>query len=99
VDTAHTNVGFTVRHLVINQVRGKFNEFSGTILYDEKDITKSSLKGTIQVGSMDTDPPKRDKHLQGNYVCKHSGRKRRRWLSAGGEFNHARHVERNSRAV
>jgi polyisoprenoid-binding protein YceI len=64
VDTTHTNVGFTVRHLVINKVRGKFNEFSGTILYDEKDITKSSLKGTIQVGSIDTDHPKRDKHLR-----------------------------------
>lgn len=64
VDTAHTNVGFTVRHLVINKVRGKFNEFSGTITYDEKDITKSSLKGTIQVGSIDTDHPKRDKHLR-----------------------------------
>jgi polyisoprenoid-binding protein YceI len=64
VDTIHTNVGFTVRHLVINKVRGKFNEFSGTILYDEKDITKSSLKGTIQVDSIDTDHPKRDQHLR-----------------------------------
>jgi polyisoprenoid-binding protein YceI len=64
VDTTHTNVGFTVRHLVINKVRGKFNEFSGTILYDEKDITKSSLKGTIQVDSIDTDHPKRDQHLR-----------------------------------
>jgi polyisoprenoid-binding protein YceI len=64
VDTAHTNVGFTVRHLVINKVRGKFNVFSGTITYDENDITKSSLNGTIQVSSIDTDHPKRDQHLR-----------------------------------
>ena len=64
VDVAHTNVGFTVRHLVINKVRGKFNKFSGTITYDENDITKSSLKGSIQVSSIDTDHPKRDKHLR-----------------------------------
>ncbi|ETX06135.1 YceI family protein [Candidatus Entotheonella palauensis] len=64
VDRSHTTVGFTVRHLVINKVRGKFNEFSGTIVYDEKDITKSSLQGTIKTVSIDTDHEKRDKHLR-----------------------------------
>ncbi len=64
VDRSHTTVGFTVRHLVINKVRGKFNEFSGTIVYDEKDITKSSLQGTIKAASIDTDHEKRDKHLR-----------------------------------
>jgi polyisoprenoid-binding protein YceI len=63
-DPAHTLVGFTVRHLVINKVRGKFNEFSGTITYDEHDITRSSLQGTIKTASIDTDNPKRDKHLR-----------------------------------
>ncbi len=64
VDTVHTEVGFTVRHLVINKVRGKFTKFSGTIAYDEDDITKSAMQGTIQVASIDTDHPKRDKHLR-----------------------------------
>ena len=64
VDPTHTQVGFTVRHLVINKVRGKFNEFTGTITYDEKDVTKSSLNGTIKVASIDTDHAKRDKHLR-----------------------------------
>lgn len=63
-DTAHTLVGFTVRHLVITKVRGKFNEFVGTITYDEHDITKSALQGTIKTASIDTDNEKRDKHLR-----------------------------------
>ena len=64
VDKTHTLVGFTVRHLVINKVRGKFNDFTGTITYDEQDITKSALEGTIHVTSIDTDNAKRDKHLR-----------------------------------
>ncbi len=64
VDRIHTTVGFTVRHLVINKVRGKFNEFNGTIVYDEQDVTKSSLQGTINAASIDTDHDKRDKHLR-----------------------------------
>lgn len=63
-DTAHTLVGFTVRHLVITKVRGKFNEFVGTITYDENDVTKSSLHGTIKTVSIDTDDAKRDEHLR-----------------------------------
>ena len=63
-DTSHTLVGFTVRHLVISKVRGKFNDFTGTITYDEQDITKSALQGSIKVSSIDTDNEKRDKHLR-----------------------------------
>ena len=64
VDRAHTTVGFTVRHLVINKVRGKFNAFRATIIYDEKDVTAFSMQGTIQTASIDTDHEKRDKHLR-----------------------------------
>jgi polyisoprenoid-binding protein YceI len=63
-DTPHTLVGFTVRHLVITKVRGKFNAFVGTITYDENDITKSSMQGTIKTASIDTDDAKRDEHLR-----------------------------------
>ena len=63
-DPAHTSVGFTVRHLMIYKVRGKFNEYTGTIMYDEHDITKSSMHGTIQAASLDTDDEKRDKDLR-----------------------------------
>lgn len=65
IDPSHTSVGFTVRHLMIYKVQGKFNEYTGTIMYDENDITKSSLQGTIQVASLDTGDEKRDKDLRG----------------------------------
>jgi polyisoprenoid-binding protein YceI len=63
-DTDHTLVGFVVKHLVITNVRGKFNEFTGVIIFDEKDVTKSSMSGTIKVASIDTDNEKRDQHLR-----------------------------------
>lgn len=63
-DVAHTLVGFSARHFVITKVRGKFNDFSATITYDENDITKSSMTGTIKVASIDTDNEKRDDHLR-----------------------------------
>jgi polyisoprenoid-binding protein YceI len=64
-DPSHTTVSFTVRHLAIYKVRGKFNDFSGTIMYDEHDLTKSSMRGSINVASIDTDNEKRDNDLRG----------------------------------
>ena len=63
-DKTHSLVGFSARHLVIYKVRGKFHEFDATIMYDENDLTKSSLHGTIKAASLDTDHEKRDKHLR-----------------------------------
>ncbi|MDZ7344551.1 MAG: YceI family protein [candidate division KSB1 bacterium] len=64
IDPVHSNIGFTVRHMVIAKVSGGFKKFSGTILYDEKDITKSSVNVTINATSIDTDNERRDNHLR-----------------------------------
>lgn len=64
LDVSHTLVGFTTRHFVINKVRGKFNEFTGVIMFDDSDMSKSSLSGTIKTASIDTDNQKRDDHLR-----------------------------------
>lgn len=63
-DPSHTTVGFTARHFVITKVRGQFKEFTATIMYDEQDITKSSLQGSIKTASIDTGNQKRDDHLR-----------------------------------
>jgi polyisoprenoid-binding protein YceI len=63
-DVSHSLVGFSARHFVITKVRGKFNDFSATITYDEQDITRSSMSGTIKVASIDTDNERRDNHLR-----------------------------------
>ena len=64
IDPAHTQIGFSVRHLVINNVKGKFNEFSGTILYDGQDITQSSVSVTLKAASIDTGVEQRDADLR-----------------------------------
>ena len=64
IDPSHTRVGFMVRHLVISKVRGEFKDYDATITLDEQDTTQSSLEGTINVASLDTDHEKRDKHLR-----------------------------------
>ena len=64
VDPVHTSISFTVPHLVINRVHGQFGEFSGTILYDEQDPSKSSVEVIIQAASITTANADRDKHLR-----------------------------------
>ncbi len=64
IDPAHTSVGFSVQHLVISRINGTFPEVSGTIVYDEGDVTKSSVDVTIKAASIDTNVADRDKHLR-----------------------------------
>jgi len=63
IDTVHSNVGFTVRHLV-SKVRGEFTDFDGTIVADFNDLDASSVELTIQAASIDTKNEKRDAHLR-----------------------------------
>jgi len=63
IDASHTNIGFTIRHL-ISKVRGTFSALAGTIELDEKDLTRSSVEVEIDVASISTREPKRDDHLR-----------------------------------
>lgn len=65
IDPTHSSIEFSVRHLGINNVKGKFTKFSGTIWYNEADVTQSSASVTIDAASIDTAEPKRDEHLRG----------------------------------
>lgn len=64
IDPAHSIIGFAVRHLEINWVEGRFKDFEGTIHYDDKDVTKSTVEFTAKVESIDTGVAPRDKHLR-----------------------------------
>ena len=64
VDASHTSVGFKVKHLMISNVAGTFDKFSGTFSYDEKANTLTALTGTIEVASINTANAKRDNHLK-----------------------------------
>jgi polyisoprenoid-binding protein YceI len=64
IDGSHSHVGFSISHLVVSSVSGRFKDVSGKVLLDEADLTKSSVDLTIKIDSIDTDEPKRDEHLK-----------------------------------
>ncbi len=64
IDGAHSSVGFSVRHLVISQVRGQFRNVAGTLSLDEADPTRSTVSATIDAASIDTQVADRDAHLR-----------------------------------
>lgn len=63
-DSAHSHASFTVRHMVISNVRGEFGKLTGTVTLDEKDVTKSKVEATIDATTIDTREAKRDEHLK-----------------------------------
>lgn len=64
IDPAHSSAQFAVRHLTLSTVRGAFSKLSGTMVFDDKDITKSTVDVTIDVTTVDTREPDRDKDLR-----------------------------------
>ncbi len=64
IDSDHTSVNFTIRHLVISKVKGKFAKFVGSFDYDPKKLNSWKTSTTIQAESIDTGVAERDKHLR-----------------------------------
>ncbi len=64
VDPVHSNVAFKVKHMMISNVTGEFDTFSGSFQYDEKTKKLTSLNGKVDVNSINTDNVKRDGHLK-----------------------------------
>jgi polyisoprenoid-binding protein YceI len=64
IDPAHSAANFSVRHMLISTVHGRFSNVSGTIVFDEKDPSKSSVDAVIKADSINTDNDGRDKHLK-----------------------------------
>jgi polyisoprenoid-binding protein YceI len=63
IDPIHSEVGFSVRHMMVSKVRGKFTKFSGEIVTGE-DILGSSVTAEIDLASIDTGAEQRDGHLR-----------------------------------
>jgi polyisoprenoid-binding protein YceI len=66
IDTVHTHLGFSVRHLMVSTVRGQFRSYSGKVALDPVDFTKSTIEGEVEVKSVDTGNEQRDGHLRTN---------------------------------
>lgn len=63
-DKAHSFIGFKVKHMGLIEVPGFFRDFTGTVNYDAKDVTKSTVEFTAKATSVDTGVAPRDKHLR-----------------------------------
>lgn len=64
IDPQHSSAQFAVRHLGLSTVRGAFSKLSGTMIRDDQDIANSSVEVTIDVNTVDTREPDRDKDLR-----------------------------------
>jgi polyisoprenoid-binding protein YceI len=63
IDVAHSEIGFSVRHLMVSKVKGAFRDFSGTFVTAENPLD-SSVEATVLLSSIDTGNADRDAHLR-----------------------------------
>lgn len=64
LDGSHSRIGFSVSHMVVSSVSGRFKQFSGKVELDDANLAKSQVEINIKADSIDTDEPKRDEHLR-----------------------------------
>ena len=64
VDHAHTNIGFSVKHMVVAKTTGSFNDFTASLELDPADMSSFKVTATIQAASIDTNNQGRDNHLR-----------------------------------
>ncbi len=64
IDPVHSSAQFSVRHLMISNVRGEFAKVTGKVVYDPKNLKASSVEATIDATTINTHEAKRDDHLK-----------------------------------
>ena len=64
IDHKHSIVEFTARHMMFTKVRGRFDEFEGTINFDPSDLTNTTVNVEIETASIKTNDDGRDEHLR-----------------------------------
>ena len=64
IDPAHTQIEFSVKHMMFTTVRGQFSDFEGTVELDTDNPSESSVAVTIDAASVDTGVADRDAHLK-----------------------------------
>lgn len=64
IDVTHTNVGFTVKHMMVTKVRGYFSEFEGTIEGNPEQLENAKVYFKVNLASINTNNEDRDNHLR-----------------------------------
>lgn len=65
IDQSHSQVGFSIRHMMISKVRGRFETFQGTVELDEQNPSAAKVDVSIDASSVTTRDAQRDGHLKG----------------------------------
>jgi polyisoprenoid-binding protein YceI len=66
IDPTHTQIGFVARHAMVTKVRGAFDDFAGSVVFDAANPKATAVTVTIQAASINTRNAQRDEHLRGN---------------------------------
>jgi polyisoprenoid-binding protein YceI len=64
IDKNHSEVNFSIRHAAVSTVRGSISGITGSVTWDEKDLSKASVTATIDATTVSTNNEARDKHLK-----------------------------------
>lgn len=64
IDSSHSHINFTARHMMISKVRGSFENFSGTVNFDEENPTNTTVEVEVDLTSISTRDEQRDGHLK-----------------------------------
>ena len=64
IDSSHSGIHFSVRHLVIAKVRGQFSRWTGAVIVPDGDFTKASVEAVVDASSIETGVADRDAHLK-----------------------------------
>ena len=65
IDPSHATAGFSIRHLMVSNVKGLFSNVKGTVEYDPKNVAASKVEASVDAATIDTREAKRDAHLKG----------------------------------
>jgi polyisoprenoid-binding protein YceI len=64
IDSQRSKLTFTLRHLVVSEIRGQFREWGGGLILDRDDVSRSRCHVWVEMGSVDTGDPERDGHVR-----------------------------------
>jgi len=64
IDPTHSEIGFKVRHLMISNVSGKFDQFEAEVETENEDFATAQIRATIKTASVNTSNLQRDEHLR-----------------------------------
>ena len=64
IDSAHSAAQFSVRHMMVSNVRGEFSKLTGKVVYDDARPTATTVEASVDVSTVSTREPQRDTHLK-----------------------------------